>query len=53
MSRDCVPKNSGSIANRVVKKRRVKTRDHYNITPSEVVRSARFICLLQYLFILV
>ena len=36
MSRDSVPKNSASIANRVFKKLRVKTRDDYVITPSEV-----------------
>ena len=36
MTRDSVPKNSASIANRVFKKLRVKTRDDYVITPSEV-----------------
>ena len=40
MTRDSVPKNSASIANRVFKKLRVKTRDDYVITPSEVVCSA-------------
>ena len=44
MSRDSVPKNSASIANRVFKKLRVKTMDDYVITPPEIVRSARFIC---------
>ena len=39
-----IPKNSASIANRVFKKLRVKTRDNYVITPSEVVCSAGFIC---------
>ena len=39
MSRDSVPKNSASIANRVFKKLRVKTRDDYVITPSEVVNA--------------
>ena len=43
MTRDSVPKNSASIANRVFKKLRVKTQDDYVITPSEVVCSARFI----------
>ncbi|CAH3046574.1 unnamed protein product, partial [Porites lobata] len=33
--RDNVPKNSSSITNRVFKKLRVKTRDDYDITPSE------------------
>ena len=37
MSRDSVPKNSASIANRVFNKLRVKTRDNFVITPSEVV----------------
>ena len=37
MSRDSVPKNSASIANRVFKKLRVKTRDNFVINPSEVV----------------
>ena len=44
MTRDSVPKNSASIANRVFKKLRVKTMDDYVITPPEIVRSARFIC---------
>ena len=44
MSRVSVPKNSGSIANRVFKKLLVKTWDDYAISFSEVVRSARFIC---------
>ena len=44
MRRDNVPKDSASIANRVFKKLRVKSRDDYVITPSEIVRSARFIC---------
>ena len=44
MSRDSVPKNSATIANRVFKKLRVKTRDDYVITPSEVVCSAGFVC---------
>ena len=44
MTRDSVPKNSASIANRVFKKLRVKTLDNYVITTSEIVRSARFIC---------
>lgn len=48
-----VLKNSAAMADRVFKNMRVKTRDDDVITPSEVVRSARFICLLQYLFILV
>ena len=39
MSRDSVPKNSASIANRVFKKLRVKTRDDYVITPSGVVNA--------------
>ena len=39
MSRDSVPKNSASIANRVFKKLRVKTRDDYVITPSKAVCS--------------
>ena len=33
--RDNVPKNSASLTNRVFKKLRVKTRDDYDITPSE------------------
>ena len=37
MSRDSGPKNSTSIANRVFNKLRVKTRDNFVITPSEVV----------------
>ena len=41
MSRVSVPKNGGSIANRVFKKLLVKTRDDYAISLSEVVRSAR------------
>ena len=44
MTRDSVPKNSASIANRVFKKLRVKTMDDYVINPPEIVRSARFIC---------
>ena len=44
MSRVSVPKNSGSIANRVFKKLLVKTWDDYAISFSEVVRIARFIC---------
>ena len=40
MTRDSVPKNSASVAKRVFKKLRVKTRDDYVITPSEVVCSA-------------
>ena len=44
MKRDSVPKDGASIANKVFKKMRVKSRDDYVITPSEVVRSARFIC---------
>ena len=44
MTRDSVPKNSASIANGVFKNLRVKTRDNYVITPSEVVCSAGFIC---------
>ena len=47
MSRVSVPKNSGSIANRVFKKLLVKTRDDYVISFSEVVRNARFICQQQ------
>ena len=47
MSRDSVPKNSISIANRVFKLLRVKTWDDYVITPSEVVCSARFILLID------
>ena len=39
MTRDSVPKNSASVANRVFKKLQVKTRDDYVITPSEVVCS--------------
>ena len=31
MSRDSVPKNNNSIANRVFKELRVKTRDDYNL----------------------
>ena len=41
MSRVSVPKNSGSIANRVFKKLLVKTWDDYAISFSEVVRIAR------------
>ena len=37
MSRDSVLKNSASIGNRVFNKLRVKTRDNFVITPSEVV----------------
>ena len=45
MSRDSSLKNSALIANRVFKKLRVKTRDDYVITPSEVVCNAGgFIC---------
>ena len=44
MSRVSVPKNSGSIANRVFKKLLVKMWDDYAISFSEVVRIARFIC---------
>ena len=44
MTRDSVPKNSTSIANRVFKKLRVKTQDDYVITHSEDVCSAGFIC---------
>ena len=44
MTRDSVPKNSRSIANRVFKKLLVKTWDDYAISFSEVVRIARFIC---------
>ena len=44
MSRVSVPKNSGSIANRVFKKLVVKTWDDYAISFSEVIRSTRFIC---------
>ena len=44
MRRDSVPKDSASIANRAFKKLQVKSRDDNVITPSEVVRSARFIC---------
>ena len=44
MTLDGVPKNGASIANTVFKKLRVKTRDDYVITPSEVVCSAGFIC---------
>ena len=44
MSRLSVPKNGGSIANRVFKKLLVKTGDDYAISFSEVVRSARLIC---------
>ena len=44
MSRDSVPKNSASIANRVFQKLRVKKPDGYVITPPENVRSTRFIC---------
>ena len=44
MRRDSVPKDSASIANRAIKKLQVKSRDDNVITPSEVVRSARFIC---------
>ena len=37
MSRDSVPKNSASIANRVFNKLQVKRLDNFVITPSEVV----------------
>ena len=36
-----VLKNSASLADRVFKNMRVKTRDDYVITPSKVVRSAK------------
>ena len=36
-----VLKNSAAMADRVLKNMRVKTRDDYVITPSEVVRSAK------------
>ena len=44
MTRDSVPKNCASIANRDFKKLRVKTRNNYVIIPSEVACSAGFIC---------
>ena len=47
ISRDSVPKDSASIANRVFKKLRIKTRDDYVITPSKTVCNARFICQIQ------
>ena len=36
-----VLKNSTAMADRVFKNMRIKTRDDYVITPSEVVRSAK------------
>ena len=44
ISRDSVPKDIASVANRVFKKLRIKTLADYVITPSKVVCSARFIC---------